>query len=110
MPSALPVHALPRDVAVLGIFFLALVLVAIYWAGLHGGFFFDDQANILLAEGVRMEQFSFDAIRAAMLSGHAGFSGRSIAQLSFALNYYFSAFDLSSSRQRTSLSTPSMRF
>jgi len=93
MPSALPVPALPRAVAVPGVLFLALVLVAIYWAGLHGDFFFDDQANILLAEGVRMEQFSFDTIRAAMLSGHAGFSGRSVAQLSFALNHFFFAFD-----------------
>lgn len=92
MPS-LPVHAVLRGVTVLGMLLLLLALVAIYWAGLQGGFFFDDQANILLAEGVRMEQFSFDDIRAAMLSGHAGLSGRSVAQLSFALNYYFSAFD-----------------
>lgn len=92
MPS-LPANGLPRGVAVLGIFFLVPVLVAIYWAGLQGGFFFDDEANILLAEGVRMERFSLDSIRAAMVSGHAGLSGRSVAQLSFALNHYFSAFD-----------------
>lgn len=78
---------------ILAAFVLATVLIALYWPGLHGGFFFDDEANILLAEGVRMEHISLNAVSAAIASGHSGFSGRAIAQLSFALNHYFSGFD-----------------
>lgn len=70
----------------------AVLLVAIYWPGLHGGFFFDDGPSILLAQGVRLESLSFDAIHQALLSGGAGPSGRPVAQLSFALNHYFSGF------------------
>lgn len=74
-------------------FVILLFAVAVYWPGLHGGFFFDDEANILLVEGVRLENLSFDSIRQAFTSGHSGPSGRPIAQLSFALNYYFSNFN-----------------
>lgn len=74
-------------------FFAVAVLVAIYWPGLHGGFFFDDGPSILRAEGVRLEKLSVESVQQIFLSGHAGPSGRPIAQLSFALNYYFSGFD-----------------
>lgn len=68
-------------------------LIAIYWPGLQGGFFFDDGPSILFAQGVRLESFSLESIHQALLSGGAGPSGRPIAQLSFALNYYFSGFN-----------------
>jgi hypothetical protein len=68
-------------------------LVAIYWPGLQGGFFFDDGPSILFAQGVRLESFSLESIYQALLSGGAGPSGRPVAQLSFALNYYFSGFN-----------------
>lgn len=74
-------------------FVILLFVVAVYWPGLHGSFFFDDEANILLVEGVRLENLSFESIRQAFTSGHSGPSGRPIAQLSFALNYYFSNFN-----------------
>lgn len=77
----------------LAAFFVGAMLVAIYWAGLHGGFFFDDGPSILLAQGVRLESLSLEAIHQALVSGGAGPSGRPVAQLSFALNYYFSGFD-----------------
>lgn len=70
-----------------------LVAVSTYWVGLHGGFFFDDEASILHVEGVRLSALSFDAIHRAWVSGSSGPSGRPIAQLSFALNHYFSGFD-----------------
>ncbi len=70
-----------------------LALVAIYWAGLQGGFFFDDGPSILQAEGVRLDRLSFDALHQALVSGSSGPSGRPVAQLSFALNHYFSGFD-----------------
>jgi len=77
----------------LAAFLSGAVLVAIYWSGLHGGFFFDDGPSILLAQGVRLESLSREAIHQALVSGGAGPSGRPVAQLSFALNYYFSGFD-----------------
>jgi hypothetical protein len=69
------------------------VLAVIYWPGLRGGFFFDDGPSILFAQGVRMESLSPESIHQALLSGGAGPSGRPVAQLSFALNYYFSGFN-----------------
>lgn len=78
-------------------FVLALLLVAalfaVYWSGLYGGFFFDDEANILLVEAVRLKTISFESLLQVWSSGHSGPSGRPIAQLSFALNHYFSRFD-----------------
>ena len=70
-----------------------MVALVLYWPGLHGGFFFDDEANILLAEGIRLESFSLEAIQAALNSGHAGISGRPVSQFSFALNYMVSGLD-----------------
>lgn len=74
-------------------FFAGALLVALYWPGLHGGFFFDDGPSILQAEEVRLENLSVESLRQVFLSGHSGPSGRPVAQLSFALNYYFSGFD-----------------
>ncbi|MFS2033150.1 tetratricopeptide repeat protein [Polaromonas sp. CT11-55] len=70
----------------------AIALVAIYWPGLHGSFFFDDGPSITLAEGVRLETLSLETLHQALTSGGAGPSGRPVAQLSFALNHYFSGF------------------
>jgi protein O-mannosyl-transferase len=69
------------------------VLLAIYWPGLQGAFFFDDGPSVLQAEGVRLGALSIESIHQAWASGGAGPSGRPVAQLSFALNHYFSGFD-----------------
>ena len=74
-------------------FVILLLVVAIYWPGLHGGFFFDDEASILLTDGIRFETLSLESIHQALKSGSSGPSGRPVAQLSFALNHYFSGFD-----------------
>ena len=71
---------------------LGLLTLAVYWAGLHGNFFFDDGPSILHAPGVRMADLSWEALRQAWYSGGAGPTGRPVAQLSFALNHYFSGF------------------
>lgn len=87
-------HALAHAIKNLGLFGLAAaVLVAVYWSGLYGGFFFDDEANILAAEGIKLDSFSLESIRQALNSGISGPLGRPISQLSFALNYFFSEFD-----------------
>lgn len=68
-------------------------LFALYWPGLHGGFFFDDWGSILQTEGVRLEVLSWESIYAALRGGGASPWGRPVAQLSFALNYYLSGFN-----------------
>jgi hypothetical protein len=73
--------------------FAAALLVVIYWPGLHGDFFFDDEPSITLSQGVRLETLSLESLHQALASGGAGPSGRPVAQLSFALNHYFSGFD-----------------
>jgi hypothetical protein len=70
-----------------------LILLSFYWHGLHSGFFFDDEPSILLAEGIRITTLSPESLHQAWTSGGAGPSGRPIAQLSFALNYFFSGFN-----------------
>jgi hypothetical protein len=83
----------PSSVTALAAIIAGALLVAIYWPGLHGGFFFDDGPSILVPEGVRLESLSLEAIHRALVSGGSGPSGRPVAQLSFALNHYFSGFD-----------------
>lgn len=63
-----------------------------YWPGLQGAFFFDDGPSILIPPGVRLTQFTWEQVASAWASGGAGPTGRPIAQLSFALNHYFSGF------------------
>ena len=67
--------------------------VLIYWPGLHGYFFFDDEVSILQAERLQISSLTVDSLRQAWSSGGAGPTGRPVSQVSFALNYYFSGFD-----------------
>ncbi len=76
-----------------GCFGIAFFLLLLYWPSLNGGFLFDDEPSILLAEGIRITTISLESLRQAWSSGIAGPSGRPIAQLSFALNYFFSGFN-----------------
>lgn len=70
-----------------------LFVTSLYWAGLYGDFFFDDEINILLLAGIQMTEFTLGPVYDALNSGISGPTGRPIAQLSFALNHYFSGFD-----------------
>ena len=74
-------------------FCIAFMLAAVYWAGLSGGFFFDDGPNLLVVPGLRLDTLSWDALQQAWTSGTAGPLGRPVAMLSFALNYYFAGFN-----------------
>jgi protein O-mannosyl-transferase len=82
-----------RRILLFALAVLGGLLTYIYWPGLQGAFFFDDGASILLAEGVRLETLSIESLQQALTSGGAGPTGRPVAQLSFALNYYFSGFN-----------------
>ena len=66
------------------------LVVGIYAPGLHGNFFFDDIPNILTVEAIHLDSLSFESLHTALLSGRSGPLGRPTAQLSFALNYFFS--------------------
>ncbi len=67
--------------------------IALYGMGLSGGFFFDDDANIVQVESLQVEQLTLYSLQTAWQSGRAGPLGRPVAQVSFALNHYFSGFD-----------------
>ncbi|MCG8671307.1 MAG: hypothetical protein MI867_18015 [Pseudomonadales bacterium] len=73
-----------RDI---GLLFLLAVLVGVYWAGLGGGFIYDDFANIVLNPTLRIEQFSLASLYEVARQGEAGPLGRPVAVVSFALNY-----------------------
>ena len=79
-------------IVALTVFSAYALLIAVYWPGLHGAFFFDDIPNILRAEALRLENLSAESLHQVFSSGRAGPSGRPIAQLSFALNYYLGGF------------------
>jgi protein O-mannosyl-transferase len=72
---------------------ILMVVVAVFWNGLYGSFFFDDEANVLQVESLRLNEITLAALQEAWNSGIAGLGGRPVAQLSFALNHYFSGFD-----------------
>lgn len=81
------------SVAFLVAFLLCTALLATYWSGLQGQFFFDDHANILVEEGIRLDTFSVEAVRNVLANGTGGPSGRPIARLSYALNYFYNDLD-----------------
>lgn len=79
-----------RSIIAVAALLLGAIVLAIYWPGLHGDFFFDDGPSILQADGVGLTSLTLEALRQAWASGGAGPSGRPVAQLSFALNHYLS--------------------
>jgi tetratricopeptide (TPR) repeat protein len=80
--------AKPLILFIIGLGLIALVSL-IYWPGLHGGFFFDDYANIVNSDSLKINNISIDSIRDILGSGIAGPLGRPISLLTFATNYYF---------------------
>lgn len=72
---------------------LTLLVAAIYWPGLSGGFFFDDFANIVNSADIQLKSISIESLRILWESGRAGPLGRPVSLLSFAANHYFSGFD-----------------
>lgn len=69
---------------------LIMVLVlAIYWPGLTGGFVFDDYQNFVLNQAVHLDELTLSGLARATQSSGAGPTGRPVAQITFALNYWF---------------------
>ena len=78
---------------VLQLVVIMLISLAVYWPGMTGGFYFDDEWNILQNAALQIDDLSVASINNAAASGRAGPLGRPIAMASFAINYYFSGFD-----------------
>lgn len=70
-----------------------MLVAAIYWPGLKGGFFFDDSVNILEPAGIQLTSLSRESLLNVWESGVGGPLGRPISMLTFAANYYFFEFD-----------------
>lgn len=71
---------------------LALLLAAMA-PGLNGGFFFDDNANIVQNEQVHIQSLTPDVLKNSISSPAAGPLGRPVSVLSFALTHYFFGLD-----------------
>ena len=76
-----------------GVFVLLLLIVAVYWPGLRGAFFFDDSFNILQSPAVKVSEFTVDSLWNLWEGGIAGPLGRPVSLLTFAANYYYAGFD-----------------
>lgn len=76
-----------------GLLLLAAGLV-VFWPGLHGGFIFDDYPNLVEDADWRVDALEFSQWARAAEAGIASGSGRPLAMLSFAANYYFTGLDL----------------
>ncbi|MGO4551581.1 tetratricopeptide repeat protein [Lysobacter sp. 2RAF19] len=72
---------------------LPLLVLAIYWPGLNGGFAFDDYPNIVDNPALKLDTLDGAAWRAAAFSSNAGSLQRPVAMLSFAVNTYFAGMD-----------------
>ena len=71
-----------------------LVLVLTVMAhGLKGGFFFDDNPNIVENSAVHLQTLSLAALRDSLAGPSAGPLGRPVSVLSFALTHYFFGLD-----------------
>lgn len=75
-----------------GILLCSLTMLT-YWAGLSGGFFFDDSVNFLEPSDIRISNFSVESLLRVWESGKSGPLGRPVSMLTFAANYYFSGFE-----------------
>ncbi|MFC4250406.1 hypothetical protein [Sinimarinibacterium flocculans] len=74
--------------------FLAIAgTIAVYRAGLFGGFLFDDHQNIVENAALQSVDGSVFQWIVAALSSNSGMLMRPISMLSFAVNYYISGLD-----------------
>jgi tetratricopeptide (TPR) repeat protein len=77
---------------VLTLLFMTLLVFLIYSNALRGPFTFDDLQNIRDNPHIRVNRLTFDPILGAAFDSPS--SNRPIANISFALNYYFDHYDV----------------
>jgi len=73
--------------------FSLMLVSAIYWPGLSGGWLFDDYPNIVDNHGVQPSEVSVPALVRATLSSPGSDFKRPLASLSFAANYVAAGLD-----------------
>jgi hypothetical protein len=66
---------------------LGLVLMALYWQGMHGAFAFDDYVSFVNNQPIRAIDSTWASLLSAAKSGNAGPLGRPLSMATFALNY-----------------------
>lgn len=66
---------------------LVVVVAAVFWRGLDGGFIFDDYANIVENTGVHAMHLDAASIRKAASAYSIGDYGRPVATVSFAIDH-----------------------
>ena len=84
--------ALASKIKYLSMAALIAIVVLVYYPGLSGSFFFDDENNIVNNDALQISDISLSSLVAASKSGIASPLGRPVSLLSFALNYHFSGF------------------
>ena len=72
---------------------LVAVGLAVYWPGLGGGFIFDDYPNLVYDPDWKVTTLHWVDWERALALGISSDSGRPLALLSFAINYYFTGLD-----------------
>ncbi|MGH8158707.1 MAG: hypothetical protein ACREPQ_11355 [Rhodanobacter sp.] len=72
---------------------ILLLVAAIYWPGLSGGWLFDDYLNIVYNQGLQITNLHLSTLINAALSSAASEFKRPLAMLSFALNYRATGLD-----------------
>ena len=65
----------------------------VYWPGLQGGFIFDDFPNLVNDPDWKVTSLDIEAWHRAMTLGISSDSGRPLAMLSFAMNYFATGLD-----------------
>lgn len=72
---------------------LAAATLIVYWAGLSGGFLFDDFPNLVLDPDWKATRLDWAQLERALLHGIASPTGRPLALISFAVNHALTAMD-----------------
>lgn len=72
---------------------LAICTLIVYWAGLHGGFIFDDFPNLVYSDSWKATRLEPGQLLRALHSDISGALGRPLALTSFAVNHAFTGID-----------------
>ena len=89
----LPISVFKRALPWISAAALVLLSFAVFVPGLGGGFLFDDYPNLVSDPHWRLTALTLDGLREALGNGFAGFGGRPLALLSFALDHLLSGPD-----------------
>lgn len=72
---------------------MAVIVIALLWPGVHGGFIFDDIPNLVGDPDWKVRSLDPARLSKALSAGLASGTTRPLAVLSFAINHYFSGMD-----------------